>query len=117
MNAIAARLDIDAVLDRVDLAGIANQVINEINLPEIIRESSGAMASETVLSMRSRGIEADETINRIVDRILLRRRARNTVALQPPGDHRGPRAPETASKRRWPPPPRRPRHSGEPVWS
>ena len=93
VNAIAARLDIDAVLDRVDLAGIANQVINEINLPEIIRESSGAMASETVLSMRSRGIEADETINRIVDRILLRRRARNTVALQPPGDHEDPAPP------------------------
>ena len=85
VNAIAARLDIDAVIDRIDLAGIANEVINEIDLPDIIRESSGAMASETVLSMRSRGIEADETVSRIVDRILLRRRARNTVAPQLPG--------------------------------
>lgn len=71
---------LDDVLDRVDLAGIANRVIDEIDLPAIIRESSGAMASETVLGMRIRGIEADERVNRVVDRVLLRRRDRNALA-------------------------------------
>ena len=71
VDAVAGRLDMDAVLDRlnltstvidrvdlgvvvdaalskVDLVGIAEQIIDGVNLPEIIRESTGSMASETV---------------------------------------------------------------------
>lgn len=73
-------LVVNAVLDRIDLAGIANQIVDDIDLPEIIRESSGAMASESVIGVRMQGIEADERINRIVDRLLLRRNERNTEA-------------------------------------
>ncbi|MGX7678988.1 hypothetical protein ACSMXN_08815 [Jatrophihabitans sp. DSM 45814] len=78
IDAIAAKIDIDAIIGRLDLAGLAREVIDEIDLPEIIRDSSGAMASETVVGLRMRGIEADERVNRIVDRIVLRRRGRNT---------------------------------------
>jgi hypothetical protein len=81
VNAVAARLDIGQVLERIDLTQIANQVIAEVDLPEIIRESSGAMASETMVGMRIRGIEADERVNRVIDRLLLRRRNHNSVAL------------------------------------
>jgi hypothetical protein len=72
-DAIIARLDLDAILDRLNLVSIVNNVIEEIDLPAIIRESSGTMASDAVLDVRMRGIEADETVNRIVDRILRRR--------------------------------------------
>ena len=89
VNAIAARLDVDDVIARIDLAGIANQVIEEIDLPEIIRESSGAMASETMLGMRIRGIEADQRVNRVIDRLLLRRQDRNTAVPLPQGDGHG----------------------------
>ena len=85
VDAIAAKLDLDAVIARLDLAGIVNRVIDEIDLPDLIRESSGAMASETVLGVRMQGIEADERVNRIVDRILLRRRARGTATHGSPG--------------------------------
>lgn len=68
---------LDEVLVRIDLAGIVNQVIDEIDLPEIIRESSGTMASEAVVGMRIRGIAADERVNRAINRVLLRRRASN----------------------------------------
>jgi hypothetical protein len=74
-DAIVARIDINAIVNRIDLVAIVNQVIDEIDLPSIIRESSGGMASEAVLDVRMRGIEADETVNRIVDRILRRRNA------------------------------------------
>lgn len=74
INAIAAKIDIDAIISRVDLAGIAEQVITEIDLVRIIRESSGAMASETVVGVRLQAAEADDRVNRIVDRLLLRRR-------------------------------------------
>ena len=77
------RVDIGDVVAGIDMAGIAKEVIDEIDLPEIIRESSGAMASETVTGMRIKGIEADERVNRAIGRVLLRRRDRNTVTLPP----------------------------------
>jgi hypothetical protein len=83
VNAIAAEVDLDAIVSRIDLAGLANQVIDEIDLPEIIRESSGAIASETVVGVRMQGIEADERVNRIMDRLLLRRRGRDSVGPDP----------------------------------
>jgi hypothetical protein len=74
IDAIAATLDLNAIIGRLDLAALANQVIEQIDLAELIRDSSGAMASETVRGVRMQGINADERVNRIVDRILLRRR-------------------------------------------
>lgn len=85
VDGIAATIDLDAIVNRLDLAAIANEVITEIDLPELIRESSGAMASESVLGVRAQGIEADEWVNRLVDRILLRRGDRAS-RTQAPGD-------------------------------
>jgi hypothetical protein len=103
LDAVAARLDVDAVverldltrivlehvdldavvaaaLDHLDLVALANEVIDGVDLPEIIRESTGSMASETVRSARMQGIHADEALERAVDRLLVRRRRRH------PGD-------------------------------
>jgi hypothetical protein len=98
VDAVAARLDVDGVLDRVDLTAVvlnrvdlhqlmeavleqldvvavAQQVIDGVDLPEIIRESSGAMASDTVRGARVRGIAADDALGRIMRHLLLRRGA------------------------------------------
>jgi hypothetical protein len=80
VNAIVDTVDIGAIISRVDLGKIASEVIDEIDLPEIIWESSSGMASETVVGVRMQGRAADERINRIVDRVLRRRRDRNTAA-------------------------------------
>jgi hypothetical protein len=95
LDAVAARLDLDAVLDRLDLTqtvlrrvdlhavvdaalaeldliALAEQVIDGVDLPEIIRESTGSMASDTVRGVRMQGIEADQAVSRAVDRLLLR---------------------------------------------
>ena len=53
-------------------------MIDEIDLPEIIRDSSGAMASETVQEVRVLGIGADRFVARVVDRILRRTHDRDT---------------------------------------
>ncbi len=74
LDAVAARLDVQAVIDRVDLVGIAEGLISELNVPEIIRESSGAMAAETVDGIRIAGMDADRLLTRIVDRVLSRTR-------------------------------------------
>ena len=84
VDAVAERLDVEQVLARLDLAAIASQVIDEIDLPEIIRSSTGAMASETVRGVRIQGIEADRAVERFVDRVI-RRTARSTHVAGSPG--------------------------------
>lgn len=80
LDAVAARLDVDAVIDRVDLVGLTRDVLEAIDLPAIIQQSSGAMASETVRGLRLQSIDADDLVNRAVDRLLLRRGPRRTQA-------------------------------------
>ena len=72
LDAIVARVDLDAILARVDLPGLTEQVIDEVDLGEIIRESSSTMASETVDALRVQGMRVDGLVSRIVDRLLLR---------------------------------------------
>jgi hypothetical protein len=72
---------VDAVLDQMDLIALANEIIDGVDLPEIIRDSTGSMASETVKGVRMQGIEADQAVGRAVDRLLLRRsRTAGTVS-------------------------------------
>jgi len=88
------RQELDAVLDRllpalltemmrhvdvavllqenVDVVALAEEVIAEIDLPEIIRDSTGAMASDTLLGVRMHSISGDDAIARAVDRLRLR---------------------------------------------
>lgn len=89
-SVVLQRVDLDvliqAVLERMDLVGLAAEVIDGVDLPEIIRESTGSMASETVRGARMQGIVADEAVGRAVDRFLLRRRQRSTQAPTAPGE-------------------------------
>jgi hypothetical protein len=78
LDAIAARIDLNAIVSRLDLAGLTEQVIDEVDLGEIIRESSGSMASETVDALRVQGMRADHFVSRLVDRVLLRKGERHT---------------------------------------
>jgi hypothetical protein len=81
LDAIVARVDIDAILARVDLPGLTEQVIDEVDLGEIIRESSSTMATETVDALRVQGMRLDGLVSRVVDRILLREGQRQTGPL------------------------------------
>src|SRR5690242_5707659 len=73
VDAVAARLDIDAVMARVDLIGLAEFVVDGIDLPRIIRESTGSVASEGLREVRTRSMDADQALAHLVDRMLLRR--------------------------------------------
>ena len=96
IDAIVSRIDIDAIMERLDLVALAEEVVNGIDLPEIIRESTGSMASDVVRDARMQGIDADVAIARVVDRIIRRRRTRTTDA---PGE------PESAIRAGIPAPP------------
>ena len=101
LDAVAERIDVEAILDRLDLTDtvltrvdmkrviehvlaqmdlpvLVEGVLDEIDLPEIIRDSTGTMASETVRGVRMQGVTADEAVSRVVDRLLLRRRPEPT---------------------------------------
>ncbi len=84
IDAIVAGVDMNAIIGQIDLAGIAEDVINEIDLPEIIRDSTGTMASQVVREARMQSIDADEAVARLVDRVLRRRRTRSTNAPHQP---------------------------------
>ena len=76
-----ASVDLNAIIrERVDVAGLAEEVIDEVDLPDIIRESTSSVATVVVDSARFSAATGDELVNRWVDRILLRRKARRTEA-------------------------------------
>ena len=81
LDAIVARVDLDAIVSRIDIAGLTEQVIDEVDLGEIIRESSSTMATETVDALRVQGMRVDGLVSRIVDRILFRQGERQTGPL------------------------------------
>jgi hypothetical protein len=80
IDGVVSRVDVEAIVQRLDLVALAEEVVNGIDLPEIIRESTGSMASEVVRDARMQSIDADVAIARLVDRVLRRRRARRTDA-------------------------------------
>ena len=99
LDAAVARVDLDAVIDRIDVIGIVEEVLDVIDLPAIIRDSTGSMASETVRGARMTSITADDAISRAVDRALFRRAGTGTGPEASPRDagRRSPRSPGGAA--------------------
>ncbi len=69
---VVARVDLDAIVRRIDVIGIAQSVIDAIDLPEIVRESTGALSSDAVRAVRAEGRRADDRVAGLVDRLLRR---------------------------------------------
>ena len=78
VDAVVGQVDLDAIVARIDVPRLTEQVIDEVDLGEIIRESSSTMASETVDALRVQGMRVDGLVSRIVDRMLLRDGQRQT---------------------------------------
>jgi hypothetical protein len=89
VDAVVAGVDVNVIVDRLNVVGLAEEVINEIDLPEIIRDSTGSVASQVVRDARMQSIDADEAVSRLVDRLLRRRQSRSAGAPlrpRPEGD-------------------------------
>lgn len=80
VNEIVAQADFDAIIDRVPIVAIADYVIEEIDLPQIIRDSTSGIAGEAMDTIRKQGVGADQLVSRVADRLLLRRRQRQVDA-------------------------------------
>lgn len=72
VNSVAARVDVEQIVGRLDLVAIARGVIDQLDLPEIIRGSTETMTAETRDGVRVQGMRADRFVSRLVDRALLR---------------------------------------------
>ena len=74
------------VMDNVDLVRVAEYVVTAIDLPEIIRESTGSVASEAVRGLRMQGVDADVAVARAVDRLFFRRANRRAPEVTLPSE-------------------------------
>jgi hypothetical protein len=75
VDAIAAGIDVDAIIVRIDLIGLANQIIDGVDLPRIIRESTTGVTAEVMTDVRTQGQRADDAVAGFVDRVLGRNQA------------------------------------------
>jgi hypothetical protein len=82
VDAIVAEADIDAVIDRVPIIPLANYVIDEIDLPQIIRDSTSGVAGDAMNTLRRQGVGADRLVARLVDRATFRKSRK----LEAPGE-------------------------------
>jgi hypothetical protein len=79
VDAIARRVDLNAIVDRLDLVDLTNRAIDGIDLPQIIRDSTGSISGDMVRGVRMQGIEADQAVTGLVSR-LFRRQQRASEA-------------------------------------
>ena len=82
VNAIVGRVDVQGIMGRVDIAPMAQEIIAEVDIGAIVRQSTGSITGDAVDSGRVTAMRLDGFSDRIVDRILFRRKARN---LEVPG--------------------------------
>lgn len=72
VDAVTRGVDVEALIQRIDLVSLVEEVMAAIDLPAIIRGSTGSVASESVQGARFAGVAADDAISRRVDRFLSR---------------------------------------------
>jgi hypothetical protein len=73
---VLERVDIDQIVARTDVQ-IADYIIEEIDLPQIIRESTGGIAMDAFTTTRFSAARSDEFVSRVVDALLFRRGERD----------------------------------------
>ena len=67
IDAVVRDVDIDA---RIDLVGLADAVIDGVDLPRIIRDSTTSVTADVMTDVRNQGERADDLVSGLVDRML-----------------------------------------------
>jgi hypothetical protein len=79
VDAIVQRVDLNALMARVDLAGIITNVLENVDLGDLIADSTTNIATSARDSARVQAIRVDGGLAAVVDRVLRRRRERDLV--------------------------------------
>ena len=77
IDAIVQRVDIGAILDQVDIDAIVKRVdlqalVADLGIEDIVRQSTGVLASDSVKLVRVRTMNCDVLLGRFIDRLLHR---------------------------------------------
>ena len=78
VDALMSRVDIDALLDRVDV----KELTDRAGIPDIVRESTGALAGSALDVIRRQIVAVDQIVERTVYRLI--RRDPSTRPVAPP---------------------------------
>lgn len=75
IEVILDELDLNTLArQRLDLIGLANEVVDGIDLPAIIRQSTDSVTAEVMTDVRAQGERGDDLVSGFVDRLLGRER-------------------------------------------
>lgn len=66
-------VDIDAIIGRIDLIGLAQVVIDGVDLPDIIRDASTSVTADVMTDVRGTSERADDAVADLVNRMLRRK--------------------------------------------
>lgn len=77
-NRLLERVDVDVLVRRVDVGAVAREALDGIDLGEVIQESTAGIGADTLEAIRVQAMHVDDLIARTVDRVLRRRRQRDT---------------------------------------
>ena len=83
VDRIVAQANVEDVIDRVPMIQIADYIIEEIDLPQIIRESTGGIAMDAFTSTRLSAARTDDFVSRLVDALLMRHKGRDLDVAVP----------------------------------
>jgi len=96
VDGIVARVDISAMLDRVDMTSIVGEVLDEVDIGGIVRESTGSITSDAVDGARLTAMRLDGFVGRVADKVLLRRTSDREGLPPPASDEDAPEHPAPA---------------------
>lgn len=71
VDRVLDELDLNKLVrERIDLIGLADEIVSGIDLPSIIRESTNSVTAVVIDDVRSQGERADDAVSGFVDRML-----------------------------------------------
>jgi hypothetical protein len=76
-----AQIDFNAILQNLDIGRIVQQVVADVDIAAVVRESTSSIGDDAVDVVRVQSIAADQAIERIVDRVLRRSKTRGTTVV------------------------------------
>jgi hypothetical protein len=84
VDLVLDELDLNELIrERIDLIGLADEVIDGVDLQAIIRQSTATVTENVMSDVRTQGERADDMVSGFVDRLLGRARVEEDSFRQP----------------------------------
>ncbi|MFN8034580.1 MAG: hypothetical protein U0V73_01410 [Acidimicrobiia bacterium] len=76
LGALMQRIDIGSIIASMDIGTLLAEVLDAMDLPDVVRQSTSTVGGDAIDAVRSQAIGADALVERVTDRLLLRKRNR-----------------------------------------